>query len=54
MSESTSRIRFSSTIDKNLAVGLKKLSDKTMIPQSKLIDKAIEKLIKYYSEKGQG
>lgn len=52
MSDLTNRVRFSSTIDKELAEQLKKLSEKTMIPQSKLIDIAVLDLIAKY--KGQG
>ena len=40
------RIRISNAIDKDLYENLKKLSEETMIPMSKLLDKAIELLLK--------
>lgn len=40
------RIRVSNAIDKDLYTSLKKLSEETMIPISKLLDKAIELLLK--------
>lgn len=40
------RDRFSSTVDKELLSGLKKLSEETRIPISKLIDEAIIDLLK--------
>jgi metal-responsive CopG/Arc/MetJ family transcriptional regulator len=49
VSDLTNRIRFSSTIDRDLADKLKELSDQTMVPQSKLIDKAIQLLLKEYN-----
>lgn len=40
------RDRFSSTVDKELLLSLKKLSEETRIPISKLLDKAIADLLK--------
>ncbi|AGS76422.1 TPA: ribbon-helix-helix domain-containing protein [Enterococcus faecium] len=40
------RIRISNAIDKDLYEGLKKMSEETMVPMSKLLDKAIELLLK--------
>lgn len=45
------RIRISSSIDPKLNEKLKKLSEETMIPQSKLLDKAIELLLEKYNRK---
>lgn len=54
MSELTTRVRFSSTIEKSLAYSLKELSAKTDIPQSKLIDRAIQDLLNKYRVGEQG
>jgi metal-responsive CopG/Arc/MetJ family transcriptional regulator len=54
MSDLTNRVRFSSTIDKELAEKLKALSEKTMINQSKLIDKAVILLLKEFEDKNRG
>lgn len=43
------RIRISNSIDKKLYNELKKLSDDTRIPMSKLLDEAIEDLLKKHS-----
>ncbi|MBA1335839.1 MAG: hypothetical protein HPY66_1657 [Firmicutes bacterium] len=48
MSDLKNRERFTSTLDKRLLIELQKLSGETMIPMSKLIDKAIEQLLKDY------
>lgn len=40
------RVRIGSAIDKELYEKLKKLSDETRIPISKLLDEALEDLIK--------
>lgn len=48
MGDLKNRVRFTSTIDFELQDRLRKLSDRTMIPQSKLIDKAIKLLLKEY------
>ncbi len=45
------RQRYASTFDKELLQGLKDLSEKTMIPTSKLLDKALELLLKEYKDK---
>jgi metal-responsive CopG/Arc/MetJ family transcriptional regulator len=45
------RVRISNSIDKKLFSKLKKLSEKTRIPMSRLLDEAIEDLIKKYSSK---
>lgn len=42
----TNRVRISNAIDKELYAELKRLSDETMIPISKLLDQAIKLLIK--------
>lgn len=44
--ELKNRVRFSTTIDKEVAGKLKSYSAKTMIPVSKLIDIAITNLLK--------
>lgn len=48
-----SRTVISNSIDKNLANQLNELSKRTMIPKSKLLDKAIQLLLSEYS-KGNG
>lgn len=40
------RIRYTSTIDADLVETLKDMSQKTRIPQSKLLDEALEDLFK--------
>lgn len=40
--------RMTFTLDEELLKELKKLSDKTMIPQSRLVEKAIKNIIKEY------
>ena len=48
------RTKIGAAIDNNLLEGLKALSVSTRIPLSKLLDEAIEDLLKKYNEKGQG
>lgn len=43
------RIRISNSIDKKLYEKLKELSEETRIPMSKLLDEAIEDLLKKHS-----
>lgn len=43
------RTRISNSIDKKLYDKLKKLSEKTRIPMSRLLDEAIEDLLKKHS-----
>lgn len=43
------RVRFGSSLDKKLDEELRKLSEKTRIPISKLLDEAIEDLLKKHS-----
>ena len=45
------RQRYTASFDIELLDGLKKLSKKTMIPLSKLLDRAIELLLNEYKEK---
>jgi len=47
----SSRITFTSSIDKTLRDSLKQLSEETRITQSKLLDEAIEDLLKKYEKK---
>lgn len=44
----TNRTRISNAVDKELYSKLKKISEETMIPVSKLLDRAIELLIEEY------
>lgn len=44
----TNRIRISNAVDKELYAQLKQISEKNMIPVSKLLDKAIELLVEEY------
>lgn len=44
------RGRFPSTIDQNLLLRIKGLSDQTRITQSKLMDEAIEDLLNKYGD----
>ncbi|MBU3208498.1 ribbon-helix-helix domain-containing protein [Clostridium algidicarnis] len=43
------RVRISNSIDKKLFIKLKELSEETRIPMSKLLDEAIEDLLKKHS-----
>lgn len=45
------RVRFGSSLDKELDKNLRKLSEKTRIPISKLLDEAIEDLLKKHISK---
>ncbi|AQY71824.1 hypothetical protein BWL06_12505 [Lactiplantibacillus plantarum] len=40
--------RMTFTLDEELLKELKKLSDRTMVPQSRLVEKAIKNIIKEY------
>lgn len=42
------RVRYTTSLDKELLRKLKKLSEQTRIPQSRLIDEAIEDILKKY------
>lgn len=44
------RVTISNSIDKKLAERLNELSERTMIPKSKLLDKAIKLLLDEYSK----
>lgn len=45
------RIRFTSSLDKELAAPFDLLSKKTRIPKSRLLDEAIEDLLKKYEKR---
>ena len=45
------RIRFASSLDKELADPFDRLSKKTRIPKSRLLDEAIEDLLAKYEKK---
>jgi len=45
------REMYSTSIDKELLAQLKKLSEETRIPQSRLMDEAIEDLLKKHGKK---
>lgn len=49
MSDLKNRERYSTSIDKELLKQLKELSATTKIPATKLLDEAIEELLKKYS-----
>lgn len=49
MTDLKNRVQYATSIDKELKDAMKVLSDKTRIPQSKLIDEAIEDLLKKYN-----
>lgn len=49
--ELVNRKRFNTSVDIALLNDLDELSERTMIPKSKLIDRALELLLKEYSEK---
>ena len=44
------RVRISNAVDKLLWEQLRKLSDETMVPMSKLLDKGIELVIQEYKK----
>lgn len=46
------RERYTNSIDKVLLRKLKELSEQTRIPQSRLIDEAIEDILKKYNDQG--
>lgn len=48
--EQKNRKHWSTSTDYYLHLGLKKLSEKTRIPSTKLLDEAIEDLLKKYGE----
>lgn len=50
MSDLRTRERYSTSINKELLNKLKELSTTTKIPATKLLDEAIEELLKKYSE----
>lgn len=52
MSDLKTRKRFTSTIDIALQEQLKNLSELTRIPQTRLLDEALEDLFNKYKEKG--
>lgn len=52
MSDLKTRKRFTSTIDIALQEQLKSLSELTRIPQTRLLDEALEDLFNKYKEKG--
>ena len=47
----SARIAYGTKLDKELKEGLQKLSEETRITQSKLLDEAIEDLLKKYEKK---
>lgn len=49
MADLKNRVQYATSIDKELKDAMKVLSDKTRIPQSKLIDEAIEDLLKKHN-----
>lgn len=54
MAELRNRERFGVAVDKELLDGLRKLSASTRIPASKLLDEAIDDLLKKYKKKEKG
>lgn len=44
------RERFTNTLNKDLLKQLQELSKETMIPMSRLLDKAVEQLLKEYGK----
>lgn len=51
-SDLKTRKRFTSTIDKVLQLNLQELSKYTRVPQTKLLDEALEDLVKKYEQQG--
>lgn len=45
------RVRIANAVDKNLYEQFKKISEETMVPISKMLDKAIELYLKEYAKK---
>ena len=50
MSDLTTRVRIGNAVDKELFEQLKQLSEQTMIPMSRLLDKGIELVLKEYAK----
>lgn len=50
MSDLTTRVRIGNAVNKELFEKLKQLSEKTMIPMSKLLDRGIELVLKEYEK----
>ena len=50
MSDLKNRVRIGNAVDKELYKRLKLLSEKTMIPISKLLDRGIELVLKEYEK----
>lgn len=50
MSDLKNRARIGNAVDKELFERLKQLSEETMIPMSKLLDKGIELLLEEYKK----
>lgn len=50
MSDLTTRVRIGNAVDKELFERLKRLSEQTMIPMSRLLDKGIELVLKEYEK----
>lgn len=50
MSDLTTRVRIGNAVNKELFKKLKQLSEETMIPMSRLLDKGIELVLKEYEE----
>ncbi len=50
MANLVNRKRFTNSVDKNLLSEIRKLSDDTRIPLSKLLDEAIADLLKKYDK----
>jgi hypothetical protein len=53
MSDLTTRIRIGNAVDKKLFEQLKQLSQETMIPMSKLLDRGIELVLEEYNKPAQ-
>lgn len=47
------KVRFTSYIDESVKDSLKKLSDKTRVPQTKYVQEALEMLLKKYEEESK-
>ena len=50
MTDLKNRVRIGNAVDKELFEKLKQLSEKTMIPMSKLLDRGIELVLKEYEK----
>lgn len=50
MSDLTTRVRIGNAVDKELFEKLKQLSETTMIPMSRLLDRGIELVLKEYEK----